>query len=299
MKLNFLKNISLLFTFLICAINPAKAALITTEFSDLVGNQGTVDINLSVSSGENFSGFSLYFSENLFADLEIIFSPAEWDSIVFQPDSLLGAGLFDSYNPLGLSAGFARVSFTYLSNLPFQTLAYDFFDADFERHGKEIYSDPKWPTDPLFYVSATTATDPGGAPEGHENLFFLIPVAAGLTGDTEELRDQYFQQILNRFEKRIGEQIQQSIVYKKSYSVSDFVTDYNAFKGNAYGLANTLLQTAVLKPSCRSKKVTNLYYTGQLTVPGPGVPPSLISGEVVANLVNNHFSRSVQTKVIL
>lgn len=132
MKLNFLKNISLLFTFLICAINPAKAALITTEFSDLVGNQGTVDINLSLSSGENFSGFSLYFSENLFADLEIIFSPAAWDSIVFQPDALLGAGLFDSYNPLGLSAGFARVSFTYLANLPFQTLAYDFFNADFE-----------------------------------------------------------------------------------------------------------------------------------------------------------------------
>lgn len=131
MKLNVFKSISLLFTFLFCVCSPAKAALITTEFSEPVGNQGTVDINLSLASGENFSGFSLYFSETLFANLDIIFSPAEWDSIVVQPDALLGAGLFDSYNPAGLSSGFARVSFTYLSDLPFQTLAYDFYDADF------------------------------------------------------------------------------------------------------------------------------------------------------------------------
>jgi hypothetical protein len=131
MKLNYFKSISLLFTFLFCMANPARAALITTEFSELVGNQGTVDINLSLASGENFSGFSLYFSETLFADLNIIFSPAAWDSLVVQPDALLGAGLFDSYNPAGLSSGVARVSFTYLSTLPFDVLAYDFYDADF------------------------------------------------------------------------------------------------------------------------------------------------------------------------
>lgn len=131
MKLNYFKSISLLFTFLFCVANPARAALITTEFSELVGNQGTVEINLSIANGENFSGFSLYFSETLFADLDIIFSPADWDSLVVQPDALLGAGLFDSYNPAGLSSSVARVSFTYLSTLPFDVLAYDFYDADF------------------------------------------------------------------------------------------------------------------------------------------------------------------------
>ncbi|MEJ8842244.1 phytoene desaturase family protein [Lacibacter sp. H375] len=178
-----------------------------------------------------------------------------------------------------------------LTNLPHHSL---FFDTNFEKHGQEIYDDPKWPTEPLFYVSATTVTDSSGAPEGCENLFFLIPVASGLKGDTEEIRDQYFQQIIQRFEQRIGEPILDSIVYKRSYSVSDFVSDYNAFRGNAYGLANTLMQTAILKPSCRSKKVTNLFYTGQLTVPGPGVPPSLISGEVVAKLVNKQFAKKKQ-----
>ena len=164
-----------------------------------------------------------------------------------------------------------------------------FFDVDFEKHGAEIYTLPRWPTEPLFYVCAGSVTDTTVAPQGCENLFFLIPVAAGLTGDTEELRNYYFQKILDRFEKLTGNLIKESIVYKKSYAISDFVNDYNSFKGNAYGLANTLLQTAVLKPKLRSKKVKNLFYTGQLTVPGPGVPPSLISGELVAKEVVKKF----------
>jgi phytoene desaturase len=137
--------------------------------------------------------------------------------------------------------------------------------------------------------SATSVTDDAVAPAGCENLFFLIPVAAGLTGDTEKLRDQYFEQILHRYEQRISQSVKEAIIFKKSYSVSNFIDDYNAFKGNAYGLANTLMQTAVLKPGCRSKKVKNLFYTGQLTVPGPGVPPSLISGEVVAKEIIKIF----------
>jgi phytoene desaturase len=164
-----------------------------------------------------------------------------------------------------------------------------FFDTDFEAHGKEIYTSPKWPANPLFYVSVPSVTDSSVAPEGCENLFFLIPVAAGLQGDTDELREKYFDNIVSRFEQRIGQTVKESIIYKKAYSVSDFVNDYNSFKGNAYGLANTLLQTAVLKPACKSKKISNLFYTGQLTVPGPGVPPSLISGEVVAKEIIKAF----------
>lgn len=164
-----------------------------------------------------------------------------------------------------------------------------FFDVSFDKHGKEIYTNPQWPLDPLFYVCAASVTDATVAPAGCENLFFLIPVASGLEGDTEELRDKYFEKILTRYEKRIGQPVKELISYKKSYSVSNFKSDYNSFKGNAYGLANTLMQTAVLKPGLRSKKIKNLFYTGQLTVPGPGVPPSLISGEVVSKEVVKHF----------
>lgn len=157
-----------------------------------------------------------------------------------------------------------------------------FFDVDFDRHGKEIYSAPAWPSEPLFYVSAPSVTDETVAPSGKENLFFLIPVAAGLENDTEELREKYFEIIIDRYEQKIGQSVKDHIIYKRSYSLSNFINDYNSFKGNAYGLANTLMQTAILKPSCKSKKVENLFYAGQLTVPGPGVPPSLISGEVVS-----------------
>jgi len=164
-----------------------------------------------------------------------------------------------------------------------------FFDTDFAIHGKEIYTEPSWPTKPLFYASVPSATDPTVAPVGCENLFLLIPVAAGLEGDTEEVRDKYFNELIARLEQRWGQSIADSIVYKRSFAVSDFKSEYHSFKGNAYGLANTLLQTAILKPSCKSKKVKNLYYTGQLTVPGPGVPPSLISGEVVAELIDKNY----------
>jgi len=164
-----------------------------------------------------------------------------------------------------------------------------FFDSNFEIHGKEIYTSKQWPTNPLFYVCTHSVTDDTVAPEGQENLFFLIPVATGLHGDTEELRGIYFEKILERFEKYSGQSIKESIIYKKTYSVSNFVNDYNSFKGNAYGLANTIMQTANLKPACRSIKIKNLFYTGQLTVPGPGVPPSLISGEVVARLATKCF----------
>ena len=164
-----------------------------------------------------------------------------------------------------------------------------FFDVDFDEHAREIYDQPQWPAAPLFYVSATSVTDNSVAPEGMENLFFLIPIASGLTGDTEILKNEYFEKILRRFEDRIGESIAENIIYKKSYAVKDFVNDYNSFKGNAYGLANTLMQTAIFKPRLKSKKIKNLFYTGQLTVPGPGVPPSLISGEVVAKQVVKEF----------
>lgn len=173
-----------------------------------------------------------------------------------------------------------------LEGIPHHSL---FFDADFDVHGNEIYTTRQWPVDPLFYLSVSSVTDETVAPAGCDNMVFLIPVAAGLSADTEELRERYFEKILARFEKRTGQSINNNIIYKKNYSISNFTDDYNSFKGNAYGLANTLMQTAVLRPSCRSIKIKNLFYSGQLTVPGPGVPPSLISGEVVAKEVTKHF----------
>jgi phytoene desaturase len=191
------------------------------------------------------------------------YTPAYWNKRVMAPGSLIYF--------VGLNKR--------LNNITHHTL---FFDTSFAVHGQEIYTSKKWPTNPLFYVSATSVTDDAVAPADCENLFFLIPVAAGLLDDDETLREKYFDLIIKRFEERVGEPVKKHIVYKKTFANSDFVSEYNSFKGNAYGLANTLLQTAILKPSCRSKKVKNLFYAGQLTVPGPGVPPSIISGEVAA-----------------
>jgi phytoene desaturase len=166
-----------------------------------------------------------------------------------------------------------------LKNLEHHNL---FFDEDFNLHATEIYEQPKWPTKPLFYVSMPSKTDKSVAPEGMENVFVLIPLAPNLK-DTEEMREKYYDIVMRRLEKHTQQDIRSYVVYKRSFAHNDFKSDYNAYKGNAYGLANTLLQTAFLKPKLKSKKVENLWFTGQLTTPGPGVPPSLISGHVVAD----------------
>ena len=155
-------------------------------------------------------------------------------------------------------------------------------------HSIEIYKDQRWPANPLFYVCCSSKTDDTTAPEGCENLFLLMPVAPGLK-DTDDQNEFYFNLMMKRIETYVGEDIRSHVVVKKSYSVSDFISDYNAYKGNAYGLANTLLQTAMFKPKMKSKKINNLFFAGQLTVPGPGVPPSIISGQVAAGELLKFF----------
>jgi phytoene desaturase len=165
-----------------------------------------------------------------------------------------------------------------------------FFDEDFANHADEIYENPKWPTNPAIYVSCNSITDPSVAPKGHDNLIILIPVATGLE-DTNDIRERYYKMVIERLEKITNQKISEHVVYKKSYAHNDFINDYNSFKGNAYGLANTLFQTAILKPKMRNSKLKNLFYTGQLTVPGPGVPPTIISGKVAATQIEKYFNK--------
>jgi len=165
-----------------------------------------------------------------------------------------------------------------------------FFDEDIDVHTNEIYVTKQWPKKPLFYVCCPSKTDPSVAPKNKENLFFLIPIAPGME-DSEAIRKTYFSKIIKRMERYCDHEIEKYIEYNRSYCINDFIQDYNSYKGNAYGLANTLSQTANLKPKIVNKHIDNLFYAGQLTVPGPGVPPSIISGNVVANYVMNHISK--------
>lgn len=160
-----------------------------------------------------------------------------------------------------------------------------FFDAPFDQHARDIYDHPAWPDQPLFYTNSSSLTDPGCAPPGCHNLVALVPVSVELK-DSKEIRARYLEVILGRISKQIGQDVRSHLIYQKSYANSDLKNDYHAFKGNAYGLANTLLQTGPLRPSIRSRKLKNLFYCGQLTVPGPGLPPALISGEIVAQYIH-------------
>ena len=211
------------------------------------------------------SGADYHHSETLLEDKYRQYSESYWENRTYAPSSLL------------FYVGFTKK----LENIEHHNL---FFDTNFELHAEEIYDEPKWPSDPLFYVNFPSVTDSSMAPKDHEAGFFLIPIAPGLE-DTPELREQYFDIILDRFEKRTGQDVKDHILFKESFCVNDFIEQYNSYKGNAYGMANTLRQTAFLRPNLKSNKVKNLYFTGQLTVPGPGVPPSLISGKLVSDLI--------------
>jgi len=235
-----------------------KIVLSGNQATHVETNQGTFKVDAVVGSADYH-----HIETSLLPQSHRSYTDSYWQKRVMAPSSLIFY--------LGINKK--------LQGLEHHNL---FFDESFELHAKEIYETPKWPEKPLFYVSVTSKTDNTVAPQGQENLFILMPVAPGIE-DNEDIREKYFNLIVDRLERLTNQTIRPHIVFKKSYAHIDFINDYHSFKGNAYGLANTLLQTAILKPSLKSKKVKNLYYTGQLTVPGPGVPPSLISGQVVAN----------------
>ena len=211
------------------------------------------------------SGADYHHSETLLDIKYRQYSEAYWDKKIFAPSSLLFY--------IGIDKK--------IKNAEHHNL---FFDANFETHAEEIYDNPKWPSRPLFYVNIPSKTDPSMAPEGCDALFILIPIAPGIK-DTSNLRNHYLENIIKRFEEKTEQSIQNNIIFKESFCVEDFKSEYNSYKGNAYGMAMTLFQTAFLRPKLKSSKVKNLYFTGQLTVPGPGVPPSLISGKLTAQLI--------------
>lgn len=227
---------------------------------------GVIANGVQIDADVVVSGADYNHSESLLKPKERGYTDAYWDKKVFAPSSLL---FF-----IGLDKK--------VKNVSHHTL---FFDVDFDAHARSIYDTPEWPKDPLFYGNFPSITDNSMAPQGKEACFLLIPIGPGIE-DTEEMRNKYFDMVIERLEHLTKQPIKDAILFKESFCVNDFVSEYNSYKGNAYGMANTLLQTAFLRPKLKSKKVENLFFTGQLTVPGPGVPPALISGKLVASLVD-------------
>ena len=237
----------------------------------LVENRKTTGIKVNgkiIESDVVLSGADYHHSETLLDAKDRQYSEKYWSTKTFAPSSLLFYVGFDKK----------------IENVEHHSL---FFDVDFDIHASDIYDNPKWPEEPLFYASFPSKTDENSAPIGKEAGIFLIPLAPGLE-DNIVLREKYFEKIITRFERLTNQKVKEHIILKESFCVNDFIKDYKSYKGNAYGMANTLFQTAFLRPKLKSKKVKNLYFTGQLTVPGPGVPPSLISGKLVSDLIEKY-----------
>jgi phytoene desaturase len=240
----------------------SKIQVANQTATGLIVNGKTIEADVVLS------GADYHHSETLLDEQHRGYSEKFWSKQTFAPSSLLFYVGFDKK----------------VINVEHHSL---FFDVDFDAHAHSIYDDPRWPENPLFYASFPSKTDSNSAPEGKEAAIFLIPLAPGIE-DTETIRETYFEKIITRLEMLTGQELKNNVIFKNSFCVNDFINDYNSYKGNAYGLANTLLQTAFLRPKLKSKKVQHLYFTGQLTVPGPGVPPALISGKLVAELIEKN-----------
>lgn len=234
------------------------------SISKVVTSKGSYSTNGVISAAD------YHFTETKLLNGKANYTAAYWDKKTMAPSCLLYY--------VGVSKKIKNVLHHNL-----------FFDTDFNLHAAQIYDKPEWPTAPLFYACVPSVTDPSVAPEGCENLFLLIPVSTNID-ENEEIKEKYFDLVIERMEQRTGESIKPHILFKRTFAKQDFITQYNSFKGNAYGLANTLRQTAFLKPKIYNKKIKNLFYAGQLTVPGPGVPPALISGELAAHEMNQYLN---------
>ena len=232
--------------------NVEKIIVENGKTSGLISNGEMIEADVVLS------GADYHHTETLLEKRFRKYSENYWSKKTFAPSALLFYVGFD----------------TRIKHVNHHTL---FFDVDFKKHSEEIYDSPKWPDEPLFYASFPSKTDNSVAPEGKEGGIFLIPLAPGLD-DIPEIREEYFEKIMARFEQITAQEVKKYVIFKESFCINDFISDYNSYKGNAYGLANTLMQTAFLRPKLKSKKVKNLFFTGQLTVPGPGVPPALFRG---------------------
>ena len=242
--------------------NASVEEIVVNEIGDAIG---VIIQDEFTPSDIVLSGADYHHTETLLSKEYRQYSEKYWDSKIFAPSSLLFYVGFDKK----------------IENVCHHTL---FFDTDFDLHAKSIYDSKTWPEKPLFYASFPSITDYSFAPKGKEAATFLIPLAPGII-DTPEIRERYFNIIIERLEKLTEQSVKENILFKESFCVNDFIKDYNSYKGNAYGLANILTQTAFLRPKIKSKKVNNLFFTGQLTVPGPGVPPALISGKIASDLI--------------
>lgn len=243
--------------------NVIKINISDEKATQIVTNKKSFDFDIIVSSAD------YHFTETrLLSKASQSYPQSYWDKKTIAPSA------FIIY--LGLSKK--------IKNLTHHNL---FLTDDWTKHFESIFKNPGWFKDPSFYICVPSKTDSFVSPKRCENLFVLVPVAPGLK-DSKKVRQKYFDMVIHRLENLLGENIKNSIMVKRIYAHQDFINDYNAYKGSALGLAQTLFQTSIFRPRHQSKKVKNLYYTGQYTHPGIGMPICLISSQIVSKIIINN-----------
>ncbi len=139
------------------------------------------------------------------------------------------------------------------------------------------------------YVCRPSATDSTVAPDGHDNLFVLVPMPAdprlgrgGVDGAGDQAVEEIADAVIDQVARWAGiDDLAERIVVRRTVGPADFAEDLNAWRGGILGPAHTLGQSAFFRARNVSRRVDGLYYAGSSTIPGIGLPMCLISAELV------------------
>jgi len=167
-----------------------------------------------------------------------------------------------------------------------------FFSQDYQKEFARIFQDLIPSEDPTVYVSISSKSDTGHAPEGCENWFVLInmPYLIGdqswKAGQTALIRQAVLQKL-----KTCGLDIEKQIRIEKTITPGDIALRFRSNRGSIYGISSNTLNSAFKRPPNRSRQLRGLYFAGGSTHPGGGVPMCMLSGKIAAELINEFESR--------
>jgi phytoene desaturase len=165
-----------------------------------------------------------------------------------------------------------------------------YFSDDYTANLDAIFKQKQIPEYPSFHLNNPTITDPSLAPPGNSILYVLAPMPNLQNSTVDWKRDApaLREKLLAQVARIVDPDLRQHIVWQKEYTPLDFQSDYNAVHGNAFGsLSHGLFQSAFFRPHNVARDIPGLYFAGQGTYPGIGMPMVLISSDLVVQRIIN------------
>lgn len=155
-----------------------------------------------------------------------------------------------------------------------------FLGSNYQEYAKNIMQNPGTLEKPYYYVNVLSKHNAECAPEGCESLFFVCPVPNLQYKKDWSDKDEIVNSIIADFSERIKLNIEQKIISKTIFTPLDWHKQYNLQYGSGLGLSHNLGQIGAFRPKNFDEDYKNTFYVGSSTIPGAGLPMSIISSKL-------------------